>query len=160
MNALLSPGHSLRPMRNGDLDAVIEVERLAYPFPWTRGNFIDSLVAEYVVEVMVDARGLLLGYYVAMPGVDELHLLNVTVHPAWQNRGLGRALLAAVRTQAQQRQLACLWLEVRESNQRARALYLRLGFAEVGRRRGYYPAGEQREDALVMRLPLAAVESA
>jgi ribosomal-protein-alanine N-acetyltransferase len=98
----------------------------------------------------------LLGYFVAMTGVDEMHLLNVTVAPDWQGRGLGHQLLDAVQALAQGQGLASLLLEVRDSNHRARALYLRRGFSEVGLRRGYYPAAGRREDAIVMRLPLGA----
>ncbi len=156
MNALLQPRHERRPMTAADLDAVMAVEAAAYSFPWTRGNFIDSLAAGYLAEVMAGRDGSLIGYFIAMPGVDELHLLNLTVAPELQGRGHGSALLDAVRAHGRIRGLAALWLEVRESNERARALYRRRGFAEVGRRRGYYPAaGGRREDAIVMRLPLA-----
>jgi ribosomal-protein-alanine N-acetyltransferase len=85
-----------------------------------------------------------------MAGVDELHLLNLTVHPEWQGRGLGSALLDDVIAAARARGLRSLWLEVRQGNDRARALYRRRGFAEVGLRRGYYPAAGRREDAVVM----------
>jgi ribosomal-protein-alanine N-acetyltransferase len=140
-----------------DIDAVLDIEVRAYSFPWTRGNFIDSLVAGYAAEVLhvIDAgRVELAGYFVAMPGVDELHLLNITVAADWQGRGLGEGLLQAVAALGTRRGLPLLFLEVRESNHRARALYRRFGFDEVGLRRGYYPAAQGREDAIVMRLPL------
>ncbi len=155
MSALLQPGPELRPMQYGDLDGVLAVERAAYSFPWTRGNFIDSLAAGYLAEMLVEARGSLVGYYVAMAGVDEMHLLNLTVAPARQRRGHSRTLLDALERRCREQQLATLWLEVRASNARARQVYARRGFAEVGLRRGYYPAGKtQREDAIVMSLPL------
>jgi ribosomal-protein-alanine N-acetyltransferase len=91
-----------------------------------------------------------------MSGVDELHLLNITVASAWQGQGHGSALLRAVQGHAAALGLSALWLEVRQSNTRARALYRRRGFAEVGLRKGYYPAAVQREDAVVMTLPVAA----
>jgi ribosomal-protein-alanine N-acetyltransferase len=97
-----------------------------------------------------------LGYFIAMPGVGELHLLNLTVAPEHQRRGHGRALLEAVVEVARERSVAQLLLEVRESNQRARQLYAVRGFAEIGRRRGYDPARERREDAIVMGLALGA----
>jgi ribosomal-protein-alanine N-acetyltransferase len=137
-----------------DLDAVVSVEVQAYSFPWSRGNFIDSLAAGYLAEVLLSTEGLV-GYFVAMPGVDELHLLNLTVAPDWQRQGHGRALLGAVQDQAQERRLATLWLEVRESNLPALALYRQHGFAEAGRRRGYYPGAGRREDAVVMSMTLA-----
>lgn len=154
MNAVLEPRLTRRSMTVRDLDAVVAVEARSYSNPWSRGNFTDSLVAGYLAEVLVDGAGGLVGYLIAMTGVDELHLLNITVAPDWQGQGHGQALMAALQQHAVQQGLATLWLEVRESNQRARALYRRLGFAEVGLRRGYYPAAVRREDAVVMSLAL------
>jgi ribosomal-protein-alanine N-acetyltransferase len=156
MNAVLQPRLTRRIMTVHDLDAVVAVEHSAYSYPWSRGNFIDSLAAGYLAEVLVDAGAAVVGYFVAMTGVDELHLLNITIAPAWQGQGHGRALLAAVQQHGLAQGLASLWLEVRHSNERARALYRQLGFAEVGLRRGYYPAAVRREDAVVMSLNLAA----
>lgn len=157
MNALLQPGTRLRAMQLGDLDAVLEVERSAYSFPWTRGNFVDSLAAGYLAEMLVHDIDGLVGYYLAMAGVDEMHLLNLTVTPAQQRRGHARQLLQALERRCLQRGLPQLWLEVRASNARARHVYLRHGFSEVGQRRDYYPAAKgRREDAIVMSLSLQA----
>ncbi|MFY9509716.1 MAG: ribosomal protein S18-alanine N-acetyltransferase [Rubrivivax sp.] len=155
MNALLQPATTLRTMRASDLDAVLAIEAGAYSFPWTRGNFIDSLAAGYHAELLQTADGGTVGYVVAMPGVNELHLLNITVAPAWQGRGLAQQMLDALQAHGRSHAMATLWLEVRQSNERALALYRRRGFAEVGRRRGYYPAAHgRREDAIVMKLAL------
>lgn len=160
MNAIVKP--STPPweaalMRLPDLTEVLAAERQAYPVPWTHGNFVDSLAAGYPAEVLRGPRGELLGYWVAMPGVDELHLLNITVVPAWQGRGLAVAMLDRIVHACRQRGLTQLWLEVRVSNQRAQTVYQRYGFAEVGRRRAYYPVLQgQREDALLMSLMVAA----
>ena len=143
----------LRAMTAGDLERVLAVEVRAYSFPWTRGNFIDSLAAGYLAELLVDDTGALVGYVVAMPGVDELHLLNLTVAPEWQRQGHARTLLDALERHCREYALPTLWLEVRASNDRARHVYRRRGFQEVGLRRGYYPAARgAREDAIVMRL--------
>jgi ribosomal-protein-alanine N-acetyltransferase len=142
-------------MQADDLDRVMEVEVRAYSFPWSRGNFLDSLKSGHVSELLATQAEVLLGYYVAMPGVDELHLLNITVVPDFQRCGLGRVLLDRLEWQARQRGLAAIWLEVRASNTRARYLYGARGFVEQGIRRGYYPAaGSRREDAVVMKLGL------
>lgn len=146
-------------MMSSHLEAVMAVEMQAYSFPWSRGNFIDALAAGYHAELLWGERPqhspCLLGYFVAMPGVDELHLLNITVAPAWQGRGLAHRLMDQVAAHGLQHHLPTLWLEVREHNARALAFYARRGFVPVGRRRGYYPAGHGlREDALVMRLDL------
>ena len=157
MNALLRPGPAVwhRPMAHADIDAVLALELQAYPYPWTRGNFIDSLAAGYTTELRLDTQDRLLGYFVALPGFEEMHLLNLTVAPVVQRAGHGQALMQRLLAIAQARADAALWLEVRLSNAAARGLYQRLGFAEVGRRRAYYPAaGQQREDALVLRLGL------
>jgi ribosomal-protein-alanine N-acetyltransferase len=141
-------------MATTDLDRVLAVEMQAYSFPWSRGNFVDSLAAGYLARLARDDEVAVLGYFIAMPGVGELHLLNLTVAPECQGRGVGHALLQAVVAEARALSAARLLLEVREGNERARRLYAARGFAEVGRRRGYYPARGGREDAIVMSLAL------
>jgi ribosomal-protein-alanine N-acetyltransferase len=138
-----------RAMTVADITPVMRLEAQAYSHPWTHGNFVDSLAAGHLAEVLESDA--VIGYFVAMVGVDELHLLNLTVAPAWQGHGHGSALLEAVLVQARALHLPTVWLEVRASNERARALYARRGFDEVGLRRGYYPAQRGREDAVVMR---------
>lgn len=155
MNAVLNPRPMRRAMTVRDLDAVVAVEQRAYSHPWSRGNFTDSLAAGYLAEVWLQGDDLL-GYVVAMAGVGELHLLNITVAPDHQGQGHGRTMMAALQQHAQALGAGSLWLEVRESNHRARSLYRHLGFAEVGLRRGYYPAALRREDAVVMSLVLAS----
>ncbi|MEK8053520.1 ribosomal protein S18-alanine N-acetyltransferase [Ideonella sp. DXS22W] len=158
MSAQLRPGADAAPVHRAmqvmDLDRVMAVEASAYSHPWTRGNFIDSLAAGYDAELRLGEGQALIGYCVAMRGVGETHLLNITVAPVWQRRGHARALLARLVAQCRARADEALWLEVRQSNAPARALYAALGFDEVGLRRGYYPADRGREDAVVMRLGL------
>jgi ribosomal-protein-alanine N-acetyltransferase len=96
-----------------------------------------------------------LGYFVAMMGVDEVRLLNITVAPAHQRQGWGRVMLDALAVWARGRGAQWLWLEVRVSNARAQRIYERHGYRRVGERRSYYPAGHgRREDAVVMSLKL------
>ena len=141
----------LRPMTVALLDAVLAIEVEAYAFPWTRGNFIDSLAAGYLMRVLQAADGTVLGYFVAMPGFEEMHLLNITVAPAHQRQGHARAMLAQLYELCEAYDAVALWLEVRESNVRARVLYASEGFSDAGRRRDYYPAPQgRREDALLM----------
>jgi len=160
MSAVLRDERLLLPMTTQQLDTVLEIEHQAYPFPWTRGNFIDSLAASYPAQVLYGPQGELLGYFIAMEGVDELHLLNITVAPAAQGRGHARFMLDELRVLARARRARQIWLEVRESNLRARLVYERYGFQHIGLRRGYYPASRSthpsgREDARVMSLALA-----
>lgn len=141
-----------RAMTVADLDAVLAIEASAYSHPWTRGNFVDSLASQHWTMLSHDTQGRLRAYLVAMPAVDELHLLNLTVALPWQGQGLARQLLAALCRRAAG--MSQLVLEVRRSNQRACHLYRQAGFTEVGVRKAYYPAHDGREDALVMVLPL------
>ena len=149
------PGHATRfeALSLARLDALLDVEQQAYTHPWTRGNFIDTLAAGYQAELLL-AGDTLLGYYVAMQGVQEAHLLNITVRPQSQGRGLGLQLLEHLMQRARQLGAGECFLEVRASNQSAYRLYERYGFNEVGRRRDYYPAAGGREDALVMACTL------
>lgn len=150
------PAH-FAPVELGDLDTLVAIETAAYPFPWSRGNFVDSLNAGYLARKRLDAEGRWLGYFLAMPGVQEVHLLNLTVVPDHQRRGHARAMLDELARESLGLGALRLWLEVRTSNLRAQAVYRRYGFREVGLRRGYYPAGAlARENAIVMSLTLAA----
>lgn len=136
------------------LEAVMALETEVYPFPWSHGNFVDSIAAGHLVW-MLESDGRLIGYCVAMPGFEEMHLLNITIAPAQQRRGHGRRLLADLVTCCAERHARQLWLEVRVSNVGAQQAYRRLGFTPVGMRRNYYPAARgAREDAIVMCLPI------
>lgn len=156
MSAVPQPEQRLLlPMTIAHLDAVMAIEVAAYAFPWSRGNFVDSLASGYDAAVLYDGEGGILGYFVAMAGVEEMHLLNITVAPQAQHRGHALHMLDALVSLCRERGARQLWLEVRESNARARTIYLRRGFVHVGRRRGYYPAPNgQREDAAVMSLAI------
>lgn len=153
MSAQLENLPDFRPMRTADLDRVMEVEPTLYSHPWTRGNFDDSLVAGYSCWV-VECAGALAGYGVLMIGVREAHLLNLSVAMAWQRRGFGRMLLEHFVRVARGSDAAQLFLEVRPSNGAARQLYVEFGFREISVRRGYYPAGRGREDAILMGIAL------
>lgn len=137
-----------------DLGILLAIENQCHSHPWTRGNFIDSLAMGYAMELLW-AGDILLGYFVAMSGVDEAHLLNITVNPACRGQGWAPVLLGRLRDWAASTGAARIWLEVRQSNQRARHVYERFGFEAVGRRKGYYPVSPlEREDAIVMRYPI------
>lgn len=145
---------AFEPMTESRLPQVLPIERSAYDHPWTHGNFADSLRSGYEAQLLV-AGDEVLGYFVAMKGVDEVHLLNITVAPAWQGQGWGRLMLEALATWSRGQGAQWLWLEVRVGNVRAQQLYERNGFRRVGERRRYYPAaGGGREDAIVMSLKL------
>lgn len=144
---------SLRSLLPTDLDQVMEIERRAYPFPWTRGIFRDCLHAGYSARV-IELDRQMIGYGVVSLGAAEAHLLNVCIDPRWQSRGYGRQLLRALVDLARERDAYRVFLEVRPSNLGAVALYQSEGFNEIGRRPRYYPAANGREDALVMAMEL------
>ena len=136
------------------LDRLMQVEQQAYSHPWTRGNFLDALASGYETRLLWRGDELL-GYFVAMPGVEETHLLNITVAPSHQRQGWAKRLLDALVDWSRGQQAQWLWLEVRVSNHRAIAVYEAYGFRRVGERKRYYPAAHgEREDALVMSLRL------
>lgn len=146
---------SLRPMREEDLDAVLAIERRAYPFPWTWGIFRDCLQAAYPAWVL-QHDGVVIGYGVLSLAAGEAHVLNVCTAPEAQGQGHGRRLLRALLQAARGHGAQRVFLEVRPSNALAVALYHQEGFNEIGRRPRYYPAKDGREDALVMAKELFA----
>lgn len=150
----LSARWRVRRMSSADLDRVCEVEAQIYPFPWSRGNFSDSLAAGYDAWLFESGRDLI-GYAIVMWLPDEVHLLNISVAGNLQGLGYGRAMLRWLCADTAQRAAHSMLLEVRPSNVVARALYASEGFTQIGIRRRYYPAqGDAREDALVLRKAL------
>ncbi|MDM0051148.1 ribosomal protein S18-alanine N-acetyltransferase [Variovorax sp. J22R115] len=176
----------LEPMTVERVPAVCAIEQTAFTHPWTQANFTDSLAAGYHCQCLVapaadsqaapsqtGVRALwsravgriedetLIGYFVAMKGVDEVHLLNITVAPAFHGQGWAPLMLEALAGWSRGQNVQWLWLEVRASNARALAVYERNGFRRVGMRKGYYPAHDgRREDAVVMSLRLQESNSA
>lgn len=143
----------LARMQPEDLDAVVAIESAIYSHPWTRGNFIDSLRADYECWVWREADTLI-GYFILVAAAGEAHLLNFSVAAQHQRRGCGSAMLTWVLEHARERGARSIFLEVRPSNAGAQRLYQRFGFRRVALRRGYYPAAQGREDALVYVLRL------
>src|SRR5262245_51750902 len=153
MSAQLDSLPRYRRMTGEDLEAVLKIEETVYTHPWTSGNFNDSLAAGYHCWI-VECAAEITGYCVVMIAAAEAHLLNLSVAGRWQRRGIGRELLAFVTKLARDYGAARILLEVRPTNQGALALYAAAGFSRVAVRRNYYPAGEQREDAIVLQREL------
>ncbi len=142
------------PMDSTHLDGMEELERQCFPDPWSRKILEDLLGDPHAYGLAaVDGAGVLLGYASLHVVLDEGHINNVAVRPAARRQGVATSLLLALKQYGQAQKLAFLTLEVRESNQEARALYAGQGFAEVGRRRGYYT--HPKEDAMIMTLEFA-----
>ena len=142
------------PMNERDLDAVAGLEATLQVFPWTRGNFADSLSAGYSVWVL-RRGGDLIGFSVVMAVLDEAHLLNIGVCRRYQGQGYGARLLRHAMDGARDNGATKLFLEVRPSNDKAVELYRHFGFHQIGLRKGYYPAVAGREDGLIFDKELA-----
>jgi len=149
----LKPNYQLRPMQMDDLYAVMAIEPTIYSHPWTRGNFSDSLNSGYSAWVL-ELNQKMIGYALLMMVLDEAHLLNLSIAKDQQKQGLGRYLLEHMLQIAKNHRAANMFLEVRPSNISAIALYENMGFCEMAVRRGYYPAHNGREDAVLMGLAL------
>ncbi len=158
MNAQLDHASQMRPMRQGDIEAVNAIEQSAYPFPWTAGIFRDCLRAGHQCWVL-EARVGIIGYGVLSCMAGEAHVLNVCVAPGHQGHGHGRHLLKRLVDLARWHMVDRVFLEVRPSNPNAIALYESAGFNEIGRRPNYYPAKNGREDAIVMAMEILPPEA-
>lgn len=153
MSALPHPRLVFEPMTARDVEAVHALEVTLFDFPWTRNNFVDALAAGYSAWVC-RSDAALVGYAVMMLVLDEAHLLNLSVRRDLQGCGIGQRLFDHLFQVARTGGATMMYLEVRPSNKAARALYARNGFEGIGVRRGYYPAGRGREDALVLKKAL------
>lgn len=153
-DAVLAMTLDYTAMTTADLDTVAAAEQRTHPFPWSRGNFADSLAAGHAAWLARE-DGRMVGYAVTMRVLDEIHLLNISVLPELQRRGLGSALLLHLFDLARRQGAARMLLEVRSGNVSALALYRRHGFVEIGCRRDYYRAQQGRADAIVMARDLS-----
>ncbi len=154
MSAILQdPLLQIRSMQAEDMAVVMELERRAYPFPWSRGNFLDCIRSGYYCPVYhLDER--IIGYGIMAVGADEAQILSLCIDPDLQGQGLGRSLLQHLLSEARSCHAGSVFLEVRASNRRARSLYESSGFNELGVRWGYYPAENGREDAIILAFTL------
>ena len=148
-----APQVTIRPMVDGDVPPVIQIERASYQFPWSEGIFRDCLRVGYVCRV-VTMHAELVGYGVMSAGAGEAHILNLCIEAGARCRGIGRLMLGYLLDRAAAAGMTEAYLEVRPSNTAAIRLYEALGFRQVGVRRGYYQAVGGREDAAVLKLPL------
>ena len=154
MSALPQELWSLAPMSAEHLPQILEIERRAYPFPWTEGIFRDCLKVGYSAWVVSNTIGDVLAYAFMSMAVGEAHILNLCVEPAHHGQGLGRFLLDHLMQLARSANMTLMLLEVRRSNTAARRLYERASFRTFGVRKGYYPANDGREDALVLGIDI------
>ena len=139
----------IRKMTDREVPQVAELEKLCFSQPWSEKSVageLDNPLALWLVAMEGDR---LAGYVGSQTVMDETDMMNLAVAPQFRRQGVGKALVNALVASLKELGSRCLTLEVRDSNGPARALYAKLGFAEVGRRRGYYR--DPREDALILR---------
>lgn len=142
----------LRDMQPSDIRAVVAIEQASYTVPWSEATF-RGLLRRRDAEMIVAVHGeRVVGYAAFWCVVDQGELGNVAVAADWRGRGLGARLIEDVLRRADVLGVTEVFLEVRPTNTRARRLYERYGFVQVGRRRNYYQ--EPVEDALVLRRPV------
>lgn len=143
------PDYHFRRMTDDDLAAVMAIERRCYEFPWTEGIFRDCIHAGYYCCLLIQGEEVA-GYGVMAVAAGEAHVLNICIKQTLQGQGLGGIQLEHLIDMARAAGAGRMLLEVRVSNRAAISLYQRLGFVEIGLRRGYYPARQAREDAIVL----------
>ncbi len=145
----LSQACQLRPMERRDVPAVLAIEQRAYDYPWTEGIFNDCIRVGYH-SFVVERDEKIVAYAFMNTVLGEAHVLNLCVDPELRRQGIARNLLEHIIDLARNLKALTLFLEVRESNCAALALYQSCGFDEIGIRRNYYPAPVGREDAIML----------
>jgi len=158
MSAVPRPG--VPPLRfakleEAQLGELAAIESSVYVFPWSQGNFRDSLFSGYDCIGAWHGRELI-GYAITMPALEEMHLLNLAVRKEWQGKGVGAAILQHLIDAAAPTRCEVIYLEVRPTNIAGLQLYDKFGFRQLGLRRDYYPALTGREDALFLGLNIKA----
>ena len=147
---------SFRPMIESDLAVVSDIEQRSTPHPWRPAHFSDSIKSGYQC-IVAEYENRVIGHAVVMTAMDQADLLIITIDQLFQGKGFGTALLNQVMDIASQKNCTTLLLEVRQSNNKAFNLYLDKGFSEIGIRKNYYPAGDSREDAIIMAMDLQSL---
>ena len=146
---------TILPLEPQDFDRLFEIEQAAHYVPWSLGTLKNNQGERYHNLKLIEDDNIV-GFTICQTVLDEATLFNIAIEPQFQGRSFGYLLLQTLIEKLQQKGIATLWLEVRESNQKARRLYERLGFNEVDIRKNYYPTPDgKRENAVVMALYLA-----
>lgn len=139
-----------------DLKRVLEIEAASHSHPWSKKNFEDCIMQNYWNYVLLEdlkEESNYIGHSIVMPGVEELHLLNITIAPNFRRQNIATRALLAIESMGQKHAFAKILLEVRKSNIHAIKLYEKLAYQVIGNRKDYYSVEghpSSREDALVM----------
>lgn len=145
--------HVCEVLDTSNIDAAYQIHCQVQPKPWSKPTFSDCLTPPYYA-LQVTLQDQFLGYALMLEVADEATLMDIAVAPAARRQGVGQRLLDSIIDACRQHRMQTLWLEVRASNRPAITLYQQAGFEQTEVRKGYYPAEEGREDALIMCLNL------
>jgi len=146
----------IEEIRPHDLDEIIAIEQVSFPTPWPRQVFDIELKSSRSFKRVSKMDGIVVGYIIAWKIHDEVHILNLAVHPEHRRKGIGQALLNACLGYFLNKGIKSAILEVRVRNRNAIKLYEKIGFRPIGLRRKYY--SDTGEDALVMKLDMEYTE--
>ena len=139
----------IRKMTAREIPQVAELEKICFSQPWSEKSVAGELENPLSLWLVAMDGDRLAGYVGSQTVMDETDMMNLAVAPQFRRQGVAEALVNALTASLKELGSRCLTLEVRDSNEAARALYGKLGFTEIGRRRGYYR--DPREDALILR---------
>lgn len=145
--------NTILPLNADDFDNAFVIEELAHAYPWSKQTFLSNQGSHYL-NLKLCLNNKIIGFIITQVITDEATLFNLAIHPDYQKQGLGKALLLSLIEQLKERHINTLWLEVRQSNHLAKALYHAIGFNEVTIRKNYYPIKQGHEDGVVMALYL------
>lgn len=148
MSAVLKESSGFRSATEYDLETIIEIEHLAYEFPWSDRLLCDCLKNGHFFCTMIEQEAII-GYGIMSCALDEAHILNICIDPQWQGQGMGKRLLFHLLDIARKHKAEMAFLEVRISNAIAQQLYESNGFDQYGTRKDYYPMGRIWEDAVL-----------
>ena len=137
----------IRILKSEDLEQIAEIERLCFAEPWSE-NSLELLLRDGNFGVAAIEEGRVVGYVGVISAPPEGEITNVATHPDFRRRGVGEGILEALKREAGDRGIESLYLEVRRSNEPARGLYEKMGFAVIGERKGFYK--NPKEDAVLM----------
>ncbi len=131
------------------IDDIVALEKLSFGIPWSRKSITDEFIHNSItVYFCAVINGRAVGYAGMWHIIDEGHITNIAVHPEFRNSGIGSLLMETLLREAKSRGILAMTLEVRKSNDNARALYRKYGFEDGGSRKDYY--ADDREDAAIM----------
>jgi len=143
---------TIRAMGPADLEDILEIERLSFISPWTRGMFKDTICSPIARNLVLEKDNKIIGYIMLYSVEDEVHIMNIAIHPVHRRKGFGIYLVNRVVEDCSKDGGTEFFLEVREGNRAAQGLYRTLGFSVIGKRKRYYR--ETGEDAYVMHMSL------